>query len=136
MSSTPVLLQTPKMQGTSWSNSDAANTSKTIYTAGASGSKVVAVLATSTDGTARVFTVGFVHSAATFILGAETVAITAGTDGATKTTNLLDLIPGLPVDNDGQPYLYMSANDTLEATNITQVTSGKNVNISVIAADF
>ena len=53
VSSTPVLLQTPKVTTQNFvQGTDSAGTYKTLYTAGANGSKIVACMLTSTDGSA------------------------------------------------------------------------------------
>lgn len=132
MASTPAFASTPKITPQSWTNSDSAATKKTIATAGASGSKVVAVLAAGNDTTARVFRIYMSRSSASYQVGAATVAITSGTDGATTTTNLFSLIPGLPRDNDGQPYMFLESGDLLQGENVAQVTSAKQIDLIVI----
>ena len=136
MAASPVFVATPKITPQSWTNSDSANTKKTICTAGASGSKVVAVLVSSTDSSARVFQLFLNRSSTDYLLGSLSIAVTAGSDGATSTANLLSLIPGVPRDNDGQPYLYLESGDLLKANNVTQVTSAKEIDVTVIFGNF
>lgn len=136
MAASPVFVATPKITPQSWTNSDSANTKKTICTAGASGSKVVAVLAASTDSSARVFQLFLNRSSTDYLLGSLSVAVTAGSDGSTSTANLLSLIPGVPRDNDGQPYLYLESGDLLKANNVTQVTSAKEIDVTVVFGNF
>jgi len=136
MSSTPAFVATPKVTPQSWTNSDSANTKKTICTAGSGGSKVVAILAASTDSSARVFQIFLTRSATDYLLGALSVPITAGSDGTTSAANLLALIPGLPLDNDGQRYLFLENGDVLKANNVTQVTSAKEIDVTVIFGNF
>lgn len=131
-----VSVQTPKITPQSWTNSDAANTQKTLATAGASGSKIVAVNATSTDTTVRVFYLELKRASVTYKLGSATIAVTSGTDGVTQATNLLSLIPGLPLDNDGQPYIFLESGDVLQGENVTQVTAAKEVDIVTIFGNF
>lgn len=132
MATSPSYVATPKVTPQSWTNSDSANTKKTIATAGSAGSKVVAILATTTDGSGRVFDVFLNRSSTSYHLCSQTVPATAGTDGLTSTVNLLALINGLPKDNDGQPYLFLESGDILQGNNQTQVSSGKETDIIVI----
>lgn len=136
MVATPVFVQNPKITPASWTNSDAAATKKTIATAGASGAKVVAVNAASTDTAVRVFKLYLNRSATSYLLGAVTVAVTAGSDGVSGSANLLGLIGGLPCDNDGQPYLFLENGDILQAENVTQVTAAKQIDVATIFGNF
>lgn len=146
MATTPnnvILPQTPKatpqrfVQGT-----DSAGTLKTLYTAGANGSKVTAVILASDDGSAtHVVTLYVTRSAVDYYIGAYTVPVSAGTSGAAANVDLLrggpsDLIVGLPLDNDGQKYLFLESGDTLRATFATALTAGKQLNVLTIGADF
>lgn len=136
VTATPVFTQTPKITPAAWTNSDSAATKKTICTAGANGTKVVAVVAASTDTTARVFKIYMNRSSTSYLMGAATVATPAGSDGVLPSTNLLSLIPGLPRDNDGQPYIFLESGDILQGENVTQVTAAKEVDVTVIFANF
>ena len=66
------------------------------------------------------------------------MAANSGNVAGTSAVNLLDttVIVGLPVDSDGNPFLYLGASDTLTAATLVQVTSGKVVNLQAIYADF
>lgn len=61
------------------------------------------------------------------IVGALNVAITAGTDGATAAAGFLNstLLPGMAVDNDGQPYLPLESGDYLAISNVATLTANK-----------
>lgn len=136
MSSSPAFVGTPKVTPQSWTNSDSAATKKTICSAGASGSKVVSITAASTDTTARVFKIYLNRSSTSYLLGAVSVAAAAGSDGSTASANLLALLTGLPKDNDGQNYIFLENADILQAENVTQVTSGKEVDILTVFGNF
>ena len=136
MAINPTFVASPMTTPQSWTHADAAATSKTIYTAGANGSKVVAINAASSDSSARVFILYLNRSSTAYQIGSATVAITAGTDGTTATQNLLANIPGLPKDNDGQAYLFLQQGDILQAANVTQLTAAKEIDVVVIAGDF
>jgi len=96
---------------------------------------VVAVNATSTDTVARVAQLWLTRLATSYLLASASVAAAAGTDGATATQNLMALIPSLPHDNDGQPYLFLESGDTLQVSFTTQVASGKEIDVVSIFAN-
>lgn len=135
---TAVLVQTPKITPNSWTNSDSANTKKTVATAGANGSKVVGLIATSTDTSARVAQVWHTRSATSRLLASVSVPAASGSDGTTAGVNLLGstLMPGLPVDNDGQTYFFLESGDTLQVSFTAQVTSAKEIDVTCIFANF
>jgi hypothetical protein len=66
------------------------------------------------------------------------VAITAGTDGATASAYFFNTTynPGEPVDNDGQPYLFLESGDFLVAAPTAQITSAKIINLTAFGAHF
>lgn len=133
-----VFAQTPKITPASLLNADSANTKKTIHTAGSNGSKVVAVTASSTDTSARIAQLWLTRSATSYLLGSVNIPAGSGTDGVVAAVNLLlsTLIPGLPIDNDGQRYLHLESGDTFQVSCTTQVTSAKEVDFLCVAADF
>ena len=108
---------------------------KTVVSAGASGSKVVSLTATSDD-TARIVRVSLVRSAVVYVLGTTTIAALAGTDGVVNSANLLSSIPGLPLDNDGQPYINIVSGDTLTVAVTVAVTAAKTISITSVFGDF
>lgn len=135
----PVFVQTPQITPVAFTNSDSANTKKTIHTAGSDGSKVVAVLATSTDTSNRTAQLWLTRSATSYLLGSVVVTTLAGTDGAVATQNLLPSTlfgAALPIDNDGQRYLSLKSGDTLQVSFTAQVTSAKEIDVVCMAADF
>src|SRR6185369_14320295 len=71
------------------------------------------------------------------ILTTIPVAITAGTDGATAAANFFNTTywPGYPVDNDGNPYLFLESVDYL-AVSAPAVTANKILNFTAIGANF
>lgn len=135
MASTPVLVQTPKITPQSFTNSDSANTKKTIATAGANGAKVVAVPVSSTDTVARIMQLWLTRSATSYLIASYSVPASSGSDGATATADVLSLIT-LPADNDGQKYLFLENGDTLQISQTTQVSSGKEVDCFAVFGNF
>jgi hypothetical protein len=137
MAIAPIFVGTPKVGVVQILPAD-TTTAKTLVTAGSSGTKVVSLTATSTDSTARVITVSLVRSATAYVLTTVTVPITAGTDGTTPSVNLLNtsIFPGLPVDNDGQPYLFLQSGDTLTVASTVTVTAAKAISFTSVVGDF
>jgi hypothetical protein len=128
--------QNPKSGKVQILNADASNL-KTIYTGGANGSKITSVVATSSDTSARDVTIGISNSGTFYPFYTVTIAITAGQIAATPPVNLLPAGIGLPVDNDGQTYIFLqSASDTLQVKALTTVTSAKEIDINSFGADF
>lgn len=113
-------------------------TQKTVYTAGSNGSKIVSIIATSTDTSARNITVSITNGGTSYPLGTIAVAITAGTVAGTPAVNLLDstVIVGIPFDSDGNPFLYLISGDTLTVNSGTTVTTAKAITVHAIASDF
>jgi hypothetical protein len=109
----------------------------TIVTAGNNGSKVLNLVATSTDTAAQPVQVSVVRSATTYILATTSVPASSGAAAATPPIDLLAIIPNLPRDQDGQPYLFLNSGDTLVVALTTgSVTSGKTISVHSDYANF
>jgi len=135
-----VTAQTPNrgivqfLQGT-----DSAGTYKTLYTAGANGSKCMGMYTTNNDGSAtHLVTVQIVNATVKYGGVALTSVSSAGFANATPPQALMTAAvwPGLPVDSDGNPFLMLASGDTLQATFATSLTSTDVLNIVVTCADF
>lgn len=135
--SSPVLVQLPKVGLVQIVNADASN-QKDAFTAGADGSKIVAVLAASDDTSARVLQLSILRSAVNYVLGSVNVPIASGTDGTAPAVDLLNStqLVGLPTDNDGQRYLLLENGDKLQVKSLTTVTAAKTVHVKTIAGNF
>lgn len=134
----PIFVQTPKITPAAFTNGDAANTKKTLVTAGSDGSKVFAVTAASTDSSARVAQLWLTRSATSYLLASTNVPITSGSDGATPATDLLTatLWPGMAFDNGAQTYIILQSGDTLQVSFTTQVTAAKEIDVTAVFANF
>lgn len=137
VTSTPVFPQTPKRESVQFANAD-GQTLKTIYTAGANGSKVHGLIATSTDTSARDMQLSITNGGTTYILGTVTVPIGAGNSGSVPSVNMLNSaqLPGLPLDSDGNPEILLVSGDTLQAEALSTVTAAKVISLTAIGADF
>ena len=138
VTATPVFVQTPKVTVTSVTSTDTADTTfATLCTAGANGTKVIGINITSDDGTAsHVVRLYITRSAVAYAIGAMTVAISAGFVVATAGVDGLAAVAGLPVDNDGQAYLFLVSGDTLTAQFSTAMTASKKIYFNTIHGDF
>jgi hypothetical protein len=136
----PTLTKQPRLGLAQIANAD-ASTVKTVVTAGANGSKVVSLWASSTELTAnnRDVQVSVTRSAVVYILTTLSVPFSSGfTTAVPGPTDLLSAIPAnlLAVDNDGQRYLFLESGDTLGVASLTTVTSGKTISVGSSYADF
>lgn len=108
----------------------------TVITAGGNGSKVLNLVASSTDTAAQTIAVSLVRSSTTYLLATTSVAANSGNAGGTAPVDLLAIVPNLPHDQDGQPYLFLNSGDTLVVNSAAAVTSGKTVSVHSDNANF
>lgn len=133
---TPAMIQTPGWAGTAYTT---ASSTATHVTGAAEGTKVVSLTAVSNSTSAHVFQVGMSTGGAAFPIGSVSIAASAGTDGSTPGVDMLSpaLIPGLPVDNDGVPYLMIpSTSHSLVLTASAAINTGKQVTFTSIYGSF
>ena len=112
---------------------------QTVYTAGANGSKILGIIITSNDTSNRDIEINRVTVApVTYQLYTVPVPLTAGTAAGVAAVNGMDptYAKGLPVDNDGNPFIYLGIGDTLQVNALATLTGGKAFNVTVFAADF
>lgn len=143
VTATPVYIQNPKITPQSFvQGTDSAGTYKTVFTAGANGSKVTAVMVTTNDGSAsHPLTLAVTRSAVTYPIITYTLPINSGGDGSTSGIDLLNggpssLLAGLPIDNDGQKYIFLESGDTLQVTFATALTAGKSIWAIAVGGNF
>jgi hypothetical protein len=136
MTATPVLPQTPKHGVVTIVNAD-GTANKTVLTTTNAG-KLVALNICSTDTVSRVISIWLTRSGTAYLLGSVTVPAAAGTDGTNATVNALSrsLMPGLPTDNDGQPYILLLASDKIEVSAVVAIASTKTATVSAQYAEF
>lgn len=122
------------LQGT-----DSAATYKTLYTAGSNGSLCKAMWMTTDDGSAtHLMTVQIVNGGIKYGGTALTTVLSAGFTTANPPQNLMapSVWVGLPLDNNGNPYIQLASGDTIQATFGTSLTASTRVNIVAACADF
>ena len=118
---------------------DVAGTYKTVYTGGANGSVCNALWATNNDGSAtHLITVQVVSGGNKFGGMAITSVLSAGFANATPPQSLMSTAnwPGLPVDQNGNPNLFLANGDTLQATYATALTSTDQINLEAMCWDY
>jgi hypothetical protein len=135
-----VTMQEPKvgvvqfLQGT-----DNAGTYKTVFTAGASGSKCNALWSTNDDSTTlHVLTIQLARGGIRYGGVAVITASNQGYSTGIPALNLLSptLWPGLPLDSDGNPYLQLQSGDSIQATFATALTTATRINLIISCGDF
>lgn len=140
VTATPVFVQTPNIGNQTFiSGTDSAGTFKTIYTGATNGSKCVGLYAISNDNTAtHLLTVEIIHGATTTPIEAVTIPLSgvANTYGVTLNLWSPANFPGMPVDSDGNPYIYLTNGDTLKMTFATAITATDQINVVATCADF
>ena len=136
VTATPVFVQTPKIAITAYTT---ASGTVTHITGGTNGSKIVSLTAASNSTSAHTVTVALSTGGTAVTLGAVSVPASAGTDGATSAVDILgsSLLPGLPVDGDGQRYLLLpSTAYTLTVATSATINTGKQVSLVSVYADY
>lgn len=131
-----VTAQTPKFPKVQITNANNL-TAQTLYTCGANGTLITGMWATSTDTSARDVQISVLNTS-TYNIVTATVAINAGSVAGTPAVNLMSQAnwPGLPLDNNGNPYFHCISGDVLQAGMIVQLTAAKFMNVFLVAADF
>lgn len=111
---------------------------KTIFTAGANGSRVSAITVHSTDTALRDVVLSLVRSATSYPLFTISVPINAGNTNAIGALDLLrsPLLPGLPYDAFGNRYIDLKSGDTLTINTTTTVTAAKQITAAALGGDL
>ena len=116
---------------------DAVSTYKTIYQGGANGSKCSAVIVNNGDVT-NSHGFALLIGMTSFSFVAATVTLPAGVGllpSAPIAVNVLQSIP-LPIDSDGNAFIYLKPYDTLQGAYSGAFASGSSIVAMAICADF
>jgi hypothetical protein len=133
----PVFVQTPMLGLVQFTASP--GTYKTLYTGGANGSKIVGMWETNNDPTnTHLVTVQLVRSSILYGGMAITTAINDGFANGAPPKNLMSATnwPGLPIDSDNNPFLFLQSGDLVQATYLSALSASAVINIACVAADF
>jgi hypothetical protein len=111
----------------------------TIYTAGASGGRVMSLTGT-TDDTVTVNVFIYIYRGSTVLpIGLVNVPLSSGNTFAAKTNvdflNGANIV-GLPIDNSGRQYIPLLANDVLKATTLANLTAAKTCWVVASGNDY
>lgn len=111
----------------------------TIYTAGASGGRVISLTA-STNDTVTINVWLYIYRSTTVIpVGLVNIPLSSGnTNAARFVVDFLNgtNIPGLPIDNTGRQYIPLLANDVLKATTIANLSANTSAWLTAHGADY
>lgn len=114
----PTFVKTPNWGATQITTGTGSSVAVTVYTGGANGSKINALLAISV-GTTNNFDIqwGISSGGTLFIHGTQNLTANGGSTNSIPTINLLsNTNMPLPLDSDGNPYVFLpSSAYTLQA---------------------
>lgn len=137
MTATPVYPQTLRNGVVQIVPAD-ASTLKTVFTPGASGSKLDHVLITSTDTSARDIQFYLTISAVDYLLGTISIPANSGFTNSVSIVSLLDhtRMTGMLTDVNGNKFVILAAGSVLKAKMLTTITAAKVVNVITQGGDF
>jgi hypothetical protein len=113
-------------------------TKKTLLTAGAEGAKVVMINVASDDTATADVLLWETIGGTDYLLGMKTIPITAGFVTGTPAFNFFDgiQIPSIPIDRDGQRYLFVPTSGILKVSVKVAVTAAKTLYFFAAGFDF
>ena len=110
---------------------------KTLITASADGNKVVAISAINTEVISdRLLQFWVSRGGVFFLLNTVNVPLTSGSVATVAPVNIFANWTGLPVDNDGQKYLYLESGDVLSVASTGTVATLKEVDVVAVYGSF
>lgn len=133
-----VMLQTPQDENAQFTNASSAGTYVTVYTGGANGSKVVSLLATNSDAVSHLVTCQIATAGTNYGGTAITVPGTSGFANSVPPVNIMASANwyGLPLDSDGNPFIFLTSTQFIKCTFATTVTTATVLNVNALGADF
>lgn len=135
MSTTAAYVATPKLFLAQVLPAD-TTTKKTIATGAATGTKITGLsLSSSETATNRDVAITITRGAVIYNLCYVTVPFGAGASAVQPVTPFSN-IQGLPIDNDGQRYIFLNNGDLLQMNTTTAVTAARQVDGIAIGGDF
>jgi hypothetical protein len=113
-------------------------TKKTLWTAGSEGGKVTMINSSSDDTATKDLQLWLSLSGVDYLLGTKTIPITAGFITGTPSFNWLDgiQIPSIPIDRDGQRYLFVPPSGILKVGATATVTTAKTHYITAFGLNY
>src|SRR5512139_699589 len=111
----------------------------TLQTGGTNGTKITSVIVSNGDSTANTVSVGITTAAVFYPLATVTLPANAGTSSATAAISLISSANiWLPIDNDGQSYIFLNTSlDTLQVkATLVPSSAGSAISFHAFGADF
>jgi hypothetical protein len=128
---------TPQRESFQFTHSITAGTYETVYTAGSNGSVVTALIESNNDSTAtHAGECGIFNSSTQY--GTSTTLTTTSPGAATSwnNANILSTWTGLPVDQNGNPFIILVSGDTIQCAWATTVTTSQFVVVTAFGGDY
>ena len=141
-SNLPIFPSTLLSAAVQFTNSTSTTVPTTILAAQTNGAKLEAIMITSTDTSARDVSVYVTISATNYLLGTVSIPAGAGLTDTVPAVNFLTALSSgaamlpLPVDANGNRYLYLQSTASLTATPGTTITSAKTIQIITVGGAF
>jgi len=109
-----------------------------LFTAGSYGSRVITLIASSTDTSNQTVFIYASGSAGIIPIGSAVVTARAGDSTNVSNTDFLNggNIPGLPIDNTGRQYIPLDPGYVLKASSAVAVTSAKTIWLYTYALNY
>lgn len=136
MSASPSFIATPRNPVQSFANAD-STTFKSVFSAGASGSRLDSLIGTNTDTTAAyVVQLAIQKSSVDYVIGEVNIPIGSGTNGSAKSVAMLNStdIPGLTYTENGS--IYLETGCVLRARVKTAVAGVYTVQLAGVGGDY
>lgn len=127
---------TPQRESYQYTSASTPAAYTTVYTAGANGSVITALIESNTDNSATHVINCSVFSSAVQYTSSTAVTTTSPAAGSWNNINIFTTWTGLPVDRNGNPFLVLVSGDTLQCTYATAITAAKFVVLTAIGADY
>ena len=140
MATTPNSIVTPQVINTSFQSFVIGDTTtkKVLFTAGTNGSLLNCLIAQSSDTAIRNIYIYYYDLTTYWPLGCVALPINSGNTGAIASVNLLSsaLLPGLPTDSNGNPYLKLGVSHQIVGAMVVTVTTALQVTVAAFGENF
>lgn len=129
----PIFVLTPNNKGVTFVNAD-GTTLKDLFVAGANGSRLGSIAATTNDTAANNVQIKLFDGTTAWWAGTVDVPTLAGTDGATAAVNLLSLSMCPWLNSDGS--LLLPSGWKVQVAPLVAVTAAKTLTLVALGADY
>jgi hypothetical protein len=139
---TPIFPQSIISRVTVFTSATSTSTPVSILPTQTNGCKVEEILISSSDTSARDLLLYLDYSGTNSLFATISIPATSGQIDTISTVSVFKAVSGsttlfpLPLDANGNPYLYLDATTALTASPLTVITTAKVWNIAVIGGAF